>query len=215
MEFPIPSLPHRSPLANNTVLYSEYWYGMVDEVRIWNVARSQVQIQQAYKTSLTGSETGLVGYWKFDDGGASTNAVDASSGGHPGTLNNGPVWKTDSNQTPGQVGLLAQYILRVDMADSQPPSVVSTSLPGEGTTSTDLIDRLTVNFSEDMSPATVTNTANYQLISAGVDGTFGTPDDLSYTIVPQAYTSGLQVTYFISDGPFLRENPVHYQERSL
>jgi hypothetical protein len=40
--------------------------GLIDEVRIWNVARTQTQIQDNMNTVLVGNETGLVAYYKFD-----------------------------------------------------------------------------------------------------------------------------------------------------
>ncbi len=49
--------------------YGEYFHGDVDEVRIWNVARSPEQIQASMSARLTGKEPGLVAYWTFDDGG--------------------------------------------------------------------------------------------------------------------------------------------------
>ena len=40
--------------------------GAIDEVRIWNIARTQAEIQSTISQSLTGSEAGLIGYWQFD-----------------------------------------------------------------------------------------------------------------------------------------------------
>jgi carboxyl-terminal processing protease len=48
--------------------FGEYFHGVLDEIRIWNVARSQEQIQAAMNTPLTGKEEGLVAYWNFDEG---------------------------------------------------------------------------------------------------------------------------------------------------
>jgi hypothetical protein len=36
--------------------------GAVDELRIWNIARSQAEIQATMAVHLTGTEPGLVGY---------------------------------------------------------------------------------------------------------------------------------------------------------
>ena len=44
-------------------------------------------------TSLTVTVSGLVGYWKFDDG-SGTTAADSSGNGHPVTLVNGVSWVT-------------------------------------------------------------------------------------------------------------------------
>ncbi|MYB64334.1 tetratricopeptide repeat protein [Candidatus Poribacteria bacterium] len=40
--------------------------GQIDEVRIWNIARTQEQIRADMNTQLNGDEEGLSGYWKFD-----------------------------------------------------------------------------------------------------------------------------------------------------
>jgi len=45
------------------------------------------------KAAISDIATGLVGYWKFDDG-SGTTAVDSSGSGNNGTLVNGPVWTT-------------------------------------------------------------------------------------------------------------------------
>ncbi len=61
----------------------EYPYnGQIDEVRIWNIARTQEQIQATMNTRLRGNEPGLVGYWNFDDG----TANDLSPSGNHGSL---------------------------------------------------------------------------------------------------------------------------------
>ncbi len=41
--------------------------GQIDEVRVWNIARTQKQIRTDMNTQLNGDEEGLVGYWKFDE----------------------------------------------------------------------------------------------------------------------------------------------------
>jgi len=61
--------------------------GQMDEVRLWNVARSGAQIRSAMHCTLTGSESGIVGYWQFDEGTGST-AYDKTSNGNNGTLTN-------------------------------------------------------------------------------------------------------------------------------
>ncbi|MEN6337989.1 MAG: alpha/beta fold hydrolase, partial [Phycisphaerales bacterium] len=46
----------------------EYFNGEIDEVRLWNVARSEQEIRKTMNGRLTGQEQGLVAYWNFDDG---------------------------------------------------------------------------------------------------------------------------------------------------
>ena len=57
-------------------------HAMFDEIRIWNVSRSETDIQDAMNTSLSGDEKGLLGYWNFDDG----TAEDLTANGHDGEM---------------------------------------------------------------------------------------------------------------------------------
>ncbi|MEE9167479.1 MAG: LamG-like jellyroll fold domain-containing protein, partial [Candidatus Neomarinimicrobiota bacterium] len=65
-----------------------YMNGFIDEVRIWNVARSQTEIQRGMSSRLQGNETGLVGYWRFDES-TGTTTYDGTPNGNHGTLNGG------------------------------------------------------------------------------------------------------------------------------
>lgn len=44
----------------------QYFNGKMDEVRIWNYARTLNEIQNQIIMSLTGNEIGLIGYWNFN-----------------------------------------------------------------------------------------------------------------------------------------------------
>jgi len=46
----------------------EYFHGALDDIRLWNVARTEGQIKAAMFTPLSGQEEGLIAYWSFDDG---------------------------------------------------------------------------------------------------------------------------------------------------
>ena len=41
--------------------------GRVSDCRVWNVARTPAEIQANYTNRLTGTEPGLVGYWRLDE----------------------------------------------------------------------------------------------------------------------------------------------------
>jgi hypothetical protein len=51
--------------------------GGLDEIRMWNVARTQAQIQAAMAVELTGVEAGLVAYWRFNEASGATSADDS------------------------------------------------------------------------------------------------------------------------------------------
>jgi len=71
--------------------------GHIDEVRIWNTTRTQLDIQTDMPALLTGAEVGLIGNWRFDEG-SGTTVQDRSVFGHHGTLADGitvaemPLW---------------------------------------------------------------------------------------------------------------------------
>ncbi len=68
--------------------------GKIDEVRIWDIARTQQQIQSTMNTTLspkyyTTPDSGLVGYWKLDEGTGQT-AQDLSYFSNNATLGTSP-----------------------------------------------------------------------------------------------------------------------------
>ena len=67
--------------------------GIISEVRIWNYARSESEIKADMSGGLTGTEEGLGGYWKLNEG-SGTIAHDSSANDNHGTLYGGPVWFT-------------------------------------------------------------------------------------------------------------------------
>jgi len=44
----------------------KYWTGKLDDVRIWNRARTASEIGATYQAQLAGPQPGLVGNWQFD-----------------------------------------------------------------------------------------------------------------------------------------------------
>jgi hypothetical protein len=70
-----------------------YWEGKLDDVRIWNVIRTASEIS-AGQNGLTGSPSGLVGRWQFDEGSGST-AADGAAPAQNATLQGGFTWSTD------------------------------------------------------------------------------------------------------------------------
>ncbi|WP_420417843.1 tandem-95 repeat protein [Pacificispira sp.] len=72
--------PAYSPSAQG----SGYTHPM-DEVRIWDNARTEVEINQTMHQQLNGNEAGLSGYWTFNESVGST-VTDLTGNGHDGTM---------------------------------------------------------------------------------------------------------------------------------
>ncbi len=73
---------------------ARFFPGIIDEVRIWNYALTVAEIQESMTHELRGTEKGLVGYWKFNEG-QGTKALDSAPIPHDGTLVNGTAWTTE------------------------------------------------------------------------------------------------------------------------
>jgi hypothetical protein len=77
------------PFAIGTALDSTgapdgYFSGAVDEVRVWNYARTQQQIQAAMNTEIT-AEAGLVARWGMNEG-TGTDVADSTAGPANGSI---------------------------------------------------------------------------------------------------------------------------------
>jgi len=72
--------------------------GLIDEVRLWNIARTQDDIQQSMHRTLSGNEPGLVGYWRLNEGSGqavldgTSHHNDGRLGALPGSDDQDPLW---------------------------------------------------------------------------------------------------------------------------
>jgi hypothetical protein len=80
--FPKPDKVYLGCYTNKSCFYP----GKLDEVRIWNKARSQAEIQQDMNKRLNGDEPGLMACWRFTDG----IAKDYSPNGYDGIIHGKP-----------------------------------------------------------------------------------------------------------------------------
>ncbi|KAA9325979.1 LamG-like jellyroll fold domain-containing protein [Adhaeribacter soli] len=65
-----------------------YHKGSIDEFRVWNKVRTQSEIQADMNRAISGSSSGLVGYWRFDET-SGTTAYDGTANNFHGTLTAG------------------------------------------------------------------------------------------------------------------------------
>ncbi|MBF0450306.1 MAG: cadherin domain-containing protein, partial [Candidatus Magnetomorum sp.] len=64
---------------------AHYFKGILDEVRIWNIARTETDIRNTMTQSLAANETGLLAYYNFNSVSGSTLS-DMTANGNHGTL---------------------------------------------------------------------------------------------------------------------------------
>ncbi len=75
------------------------WRGKIDDVRVWNVARTGAQIAAGFRSELSGTPGGLVGNWKFDEG-SGTIAADTTPNPMNATLFGAATWSADVGNGP-------------------------------------------------------------------------------------------------------------------
>lgn len=69
-----------------------YFDGKIQDVRLWNTARSGTDISNLRYKRLTGTETNLSGYWPLNQ-----QADDSTTNGNDLTLSGSPAWVSDTN----------------------------------------------------------------------------------------------------------------------
>lgn len=66
-----------------------FFDGLIDDVRVWNIARTPTQINDDRATELNGNETGLTAYWKLNN-----SLSDLTSNGNTLTNNGSALFST-------------------------------------------------------------------------------------------------------------------------
>ena len=120
-----------------------YWNGKLDDVRVWNVARTAQQIRDNFSNQYVGAPTGLVGNWRFDEGSGTT--ANDFAGLATGTLFSGAAYSADVHGAP------------------PPPPNTPTPTPTPGTptaTPTPIVGAVTINF-DNLSPVNVMLNGQY------------------------------------------------------
>jgi hypothetical protein len=104
-----PSIAGNVPISMGAWANGRFFNGVMDEVRIWNVARTQSEIQSNMNSELAGTETGLVAYYPFNQGIAAgnntaiSNVIDKTPNARNGVLYNFAKTGTTSNFVAGKV----------------------------------------------------------------------------------------------------------------
>lgn len=106
---------------------NDFFEGDIDEMRVWNVAKSEAEIQQLMTATLNGNEPGLVAYWRFNEGvgqvlnDLTPNRNHGRLGSGPTTDINDPTWRPGPLPPNGNYSLLfdgANDYVEIPMSDS-------------------------------------------------------------------------------------------------
>jgi Ca2+-binding RTX toxin-like protein len=139
---------------------SRFLNGKLDDVRIWNKARTQAEIQADFNRELTGNETGLVGYWNFNSVNGNT-VQDLTSNHNDGIL-------VGAQSTPGIVP--TSLIINDNIYEGNETLNLTLSNPtGGATLGTQQTATLTI-VDDEISGSVITGTAND-------DNLIGTPNN--------------------------------------
>lgn len=107
--------------------YAGRFRGLIDEVRVWNVARSGAEIAAGMTQTLNGNEAGLVAYYPFAEGAGSV-VGDATANALDGTVAGEAEWQGAAGVgsfSSARQGLLAQYVAAIAVTDAAAPQVIA------------------------------------------------------------------------------------------
>lgn len=150
-----------------------YFNGEIDEVRIWNIARTQAEIVSTMNSQLSSNTPGLQAYWKFDN----MSLYDYSGNGYTANIY--------GNTSFGISGIFTGQSFNVITWEADPANGMT------GFTSGDTMSfMLYANIYNSWIELNATPTYTYG------DGTFGFNP---YTVVDLSANSGLQPVFGISD----------------
>lgn len=120
------------PTAQTALLYlakddaGHFFKGRMDELRIWSVARTRVQVFDAMYIHLTVDTPGLVAYYDFDDGSGqiltdrTINHCDGILGDTVGSGSDDPTWVSGEPDIDYTTGIIHKFYVAKTGDDSNP-----------------------------------------------------------------------------------------------
>jgi hypothetical protein len=115
-----------------------HFNGKMDELRLWNIARTPTEILANMVSSIPTNSAGLVAYYKFDEGTGTTTA-DASGNGNNGTLINNPTWQSPSTSPLNEVLWMPGGVIAPTMVANFAGTYTATVANGFGCTNSSSI----------------------------------------------------------------------------
>ena len=162
-----------------------FFDGVLDEVRIWNVPRTQAQIVSTINTKITAPQSGLIGRWGLDEAsGAIVN--DSSGSGITGTITG-----TGYNWVPG-----SPFNATVNLSPAAPTLVT----PANNATNIPTTTTLSVNVSDpENHPLDVTFYGRPRQSAAGPDFTLVVVPDPQYYAATYPAIYNAQMNWIVNN----------------
>jgi hypothetical protein len=171
--------------------------GLIDEVRIWNTARTQTQIQSNRNKDLIGNESGLVTYYNMEYNVGTSLLKDMTTNANNGTLNN--MNAVSSWVNPGAVNSTISYVWNFGDFTTSTSKTPSKTYSSPGTYSVSL-----GTYDKNGCPNFVTKTINvsqvtYTFVKTNINCRGTNNGSISITpaggITPYSYSINNGVTY--------------------
>lgn len=157
-----PTISNTDKLRIGSANSANYYSGKIDEVRVFNTALTQTQIQQTLKNEIDPATSNLVGYWKLNEG-TGTSTADLTTNHNTGTLTNGPTWITGyipTSPTPTPAPATQAKVVDASTASTSP----FTSYEGKNSLQITIGGNLnTAKLSQLLSGQTISPNTNYTL----------------------------------------------------
>ena len=102
-----------SYLTGDPRIQSVPWLGNIAEMRIWNISRTETDIANNNRRRLTGSEPGLVSYYKFNEGSGNT-AVDYNTSRGSDRTNDATIYGIGNMGTSWQTEIVKYPVISDD-----------------------------------------------------------------------------------------------------
>ncbi|MBT7021970.1 MAG: tandem-95 repeat protein, partial [Candidatus Marinimicrobia bacterium] len=156
-------------------LSGNYFSGMIDKVRVWGVARTQLEIMSSMFGRIAGNATGLVSSWELDEGNGST-AGDLTSNNNNGSIT-GASWSTISTAVTSNTSTV---FITIDPVNDSPTFTI-----GADQTVNEDSGEFTLN-----SWATLISAGPLDELSQTVNFQTSTDNDDLFSVLPTVTSSG-------------------------
>ena len=160
--------------------------GLMDDIRIWNTARSRSEIESGKNSTLAGTETGLVAYYNFDG----NNANDVTANALNGTLTGATVLDLKSISTLDNITLTGGKLIPAFSPSTTTYTVISAADSETATGVASVSGVATVSAPVALSAANATAT----IVCTSGDGNSTTTYTLNYTQITMDDWDGNDIT---------------------